>query len=135
VYNNHSSKKSMKNKKILFFSTVKDLRLFKTQTFYKNDIKCLTSSGYEVVLSNNLKDFFLKKYDVAFLYFYKYSLFASLIAKIRSKKVYITGGIDSLSGVEGLFSQFIQILLLNALLWFVNKCFIVSKSDLQNMSS
>lgn len=123
----------LKKKQILFYSSVKDLSAFQSQTFYKNDILCLERAGFHVSVTNNLFDFLYKGFDIAFLYFYKFSLLAALISKLRLKKVFVTGGIDALSGVEGKSSFIIQTILVNLLLPFINKCLIVSQSDLQNI--
>ena len=124
---------SLKNKKVLFYSSVKDLSLFQSQTFYKNDILCLQRAGFHVSVTNNLFDFFHKDFDISFLYFYKFSLLAALISKARLKKVFVTGGIDALSGVEGKGSFIVQVILINLFLPFIDRCLIVSQSDLQNI--
>ena len=85
------------SKKVLFYSSVKDKNLFNTQFFYKTDINLLKSLGYNVITSNKISDFlFFWKYDIAFIYFYKYGLFVAIIARLFLKKVFFTGGIDDL---------------------------------------
>lgn len=84
-------------KRILFYSSVGSLELFKTQKFYQIDIALLGDLGYDVSLSNRILDSLLFwKYDILFSYFYRYSFFAALFAKCLGKKTYFTGGIDSL---------------------------------------
>ena len=84
-------------KRILFYSSVNSLELFKTQKFYQIDISILKDLGYDVLLSNRIFDSLLFwKYDILFSYFYRYSFFAALLAKCFGKKTYFTGGIDSL---------------------------------------
>ena len=44
-------------KRILFYSSVGSLELFKTQKFYQIDIALLGDLGYDVSLSNRILDF------------------------------------------------------------------------------
>ena len=85
-------------KTILFYSSVKDKSLFYTQRFYQIDIDILKDLGYTVVLSNKITDA-LKfwKYNCVFAYFYRWSFFVALIAKIFGRNTYFTGGIDALN--------------------------------------
>ena len=81
-------------KRLLFYSSVKSLELFKTQKFYQIDIALLEDLGYDVWLSNRIFDSLLFwKYDILFSYFYRYSFFTALFAKCFGKKTYFTGGI------------------------------------------
>lgn len=74
-------------KRILFYSSVNSLELFKTQKFYQIDISILKDLGYDVLLSNRIFDSLLFwKYDILFSYFYRYSFFAALLAKCFGKK-------------------------------------------------
>lgn len=84
-------------KTILFYSSVKSKRMFSIQNFYRTDIKILKSLGYNVKLSKTVLDYLLFwKYDIAFIYFFRYGLFPALLSKLFGKKVYFTGGIDFL---------------------------------------
>ena len=75
------------SKKVLFYSSVNDKKLFNTQYFYKTDIMLLKKLGYHVKTSNKISDFiYFWKYDIAFIYFYKYGFFAALIARLFLKK-------------------------------------------------
>ena len=57
-------------KRILFYSSVNSLELFKTQKFYQIDISILKDLGYDVLLSNRIFDSLLFwKYDILFSYF------------------------------------------------------------------
>ncbi|MDE5639615.1 MAG: glycosyltransferase family 4 protein [Odoribacter sp.] len=91
--------KSYKGKKVvLFYSSVQDKKLFSIQGFYKTDISILEDLGYTVVTSNRIRDFLhFRKYDIAFLYFYRYGLFPAILAKLFGKQVIFTGGIDNLA--------------------------------------
>ena len=63
-------------KRLLFYSSVKSLELFKTQKFYQIDIALLEDLGYDVWLSNRIFDSLLFwKYDILFSYFYRYSFY------------------------------------------------------------
>lgn len=126
----------MKIKQILFYSSVKDLNLFKVQLFYKIDIEILQKLGYKVNISNNYFDFFkFNTYDIAFIYFYRIGLIPALISKILGKKVFFTGGIDSLA--KGTFftkkENIIQNVLFRLCYLVSDGCNIVSESDFSNV--
>lgn len=91
--------------------------------------------GYNVITSNKISDFFyFWKYDIAFIYFYKYGLFAAIIARLLFKKVFFTGGIDDL---EKEFTTpkrfFLQVFIFRICYLISNKCIIVSNSDKDNI--
>lgn len=121
--------------RILFYSSVKDYKLFDITGFYNVDIKALKSVGYKVVCTNKISSFFcFWNYDISFLYFYKKSFFACLISFLFNKKIIFTGGIDELSEYANLSKFKLRIFeilfLLNYLL--SKACNIVSLSDLEN---
>jgi glycosyltransferase involved in cell wall biosynthesis len=125
----------MGNSKILFYSSVKDLSSFKTSGFYANDIKALSSIGYNVQVTNKIFPFFLFwRYDVSFLYFYKKSFFPALISKVFNKYIFFTGGIDELSLSVSLskYQLFRQKIFFKFCYLLSSKCNIVSNSDLSN---
>lgn len=123
-------------KRILFYSSVKSLELFKTQKFYQIDISLLEDLGYNILLSNRILDSLLFwKYDILFSYFYRYSFFAALLAKCFGKRTYFTGGIDSLdAGYASKRSYRIQVLFFKLCYWVSNSCIVVSQSDLKNIT-
>lgn len=83
--------------RILFYSSVKTKRMFAIQQFYRTDIHILRDLGCKVSLSRHFYDFFaVWKYDIAFIYFYRYGFLAGLLARLLGKKVLFTGGIDNL---------------------------------------
>lgn len=121
-------------KKVLFFSSVKDVSLFNTQKFYSIDIEILRNLGYDVRLVNDYRDFFRLKYDFAYIFFYTRGLVPALISRFRFKKVYFTGGIDNLdSSYAQKISYKIQSLLFRICRFISNDCLIVSESDLMNV--
>lgn len=126
----------MKKNTVLFYASVKDYSDFNKQKFYVEDIEILKSFDFDVKCTNKISDFIFLSYDIAFLYFYKWSTFSALFARIRLKKVIFTGGLDDLSPIITanrtlrFFYQF---------LFFINYLFgyklnIVSKSDFLNAS-
>ncbi|PTR01587.1 glycosyltransferase involved in cell wall biosynthesis [Mucilaginibacter yixingensis] len=126
----------LKKKKVLFFSSVKDVQLFKVTGFYVEDIQVLKDGGFEVITTNKISDF-LKfwTYDVAFLYFYKISLIPAFLARFALKKVIFTGGIDEFGEMEITVKKrniFKALFKLNYML--SNVCNVVSKNDLENVS-
>lgn len=84
-------------KRVLFYSSVKTKRMFSIQKFYRTDIQILRDLGFKVKLSNSALDYLaFWKYEIAFIYFYKYGLIPALFAKLFNKKVFFSGGIDNL---------------------------------------
>jgi glycosyltransferase involved in cell wall biosynthesis len=124
------------SKNILFYSPVKNLNLFGTQRFYRNDIDLLQSLGYEVILSNRVTDAFLiRRYDIAFIYFWTWGAFVGLIARSLGKKVIFTGGADDLEPELNTSKKKMKIRrIFFRICYFVSsQCLIVSKKDLSNM--
>jgi len=124
-------------KRVLFYSSVKNKRMFSIQGFYRTDIQILKENGFQVLLSNHYWDFFFFwKYDITFIYFYRFGLFPAIISKCFFKNVYFTGGIDNLdleyAGKKKHFTQKIFFKLCN---FFSDTCIIVSKADLKNIQS
>lgn len=123
-------------KRILFYASVKRKRMFSLQGFFRTDIKILKELGFDVHLSNKAIDF-LKfwKYDIAFIYFFRYGLFPAVIAKFFFKNVYFTGGIDNLdknfSKKKDYLIQYIFFKLCNI---FSDTTIIVSTSDIENIA-
>jgi glycosyltransferase involved in cell wall biosynthesis len=122
-------------RRILFYSSVTDKSLFDTQQFYKIDINILTGLGYEVIPTNKLSDFFcFWKYDLAFLYFYRFSLFAAILSRLFNKKVFFTGGIDDLEKNYCSRRRYlVQVFFFKLCYFFATNCFIVSNADMSNI--
>lgn len=122
-------------KRILFYSSVKTMELFQFQRFYQIDVKLLQELNYEIKLSNKISDaFFFWKYDLVYAYFYKWSFFVGLIAKVFFKKVFFTGGIDDLSQNYATRKRFIIQEIGFKLCYFIStSCIIVSESDRINV--
>lgn len=120
-------------KKILFYSSVSDISFFDTQKFYQIDISLLKNLGFDVKTTNKKSDF-LKfwKYDISFLYFYKWSFIPAILSRLFFKKVYFTGGIDDLSKDKSSRRYKRQKILFKICYRFSTKCFIVSTEDYKN---
>ena len=94
---NFKKGKSKNRNRILFYSSLKDKKDFYTQGFYLTDIRILENLGFKVKLSNHWYDFLLNsKYDICFIYFYRYGLIPGFIGRVFGKMVLFTGGIDNL---------------------------------------
>lgn len=117
--------------KIIFYSSVKNKELFHIQRFYHIDIELLKKNGYNVLESNNILDFFaFWKYDIAFIYFYRFGLFPAILSRLFCKKVYFTGGIDALEPSLTTKKDYIlQKIFFKLCHLFSNMCIIVSYSD------
>lgn len=122
-------------KKILFYSSVSDVSLFQTQKFYKIDVDILTDLGYQVTTSNKISDFLkCSRYDIAYIYFYRYGLFGAILAKLFGKKVYFTGGIDALDKTYASKKRyFMQSVFFKLCLFFSTQCILVSHTDQDNV--
>lgn len=123
--------------RILFYSSVKDPKLFDLTGFYVEDLKALNLAGYNVKQTNNPFQFLLFwKFDVGFFYFYKKSFLPAFITFLTFKKVIFTGGIDDLSSSLNISFKnkfvFKFLFILNYLI--SDFCNIVSSEDLKNTS-
>jgi len=124
----------MKNR-VLFYSSVKYKKLFNIQRFYHTDIELIHNLGYDVFLSNKISDFLcFWKYDIAFIYFYKFGLFPAIISRVLFKKVFFTGGIDNLEKkVTKPNDYMIQKIFFKLCYLFSTNCILVSTSDEHNV--
>ena len=123
-------------RRVLFYSSVNDINLFKITGFYVEDVASLKEAGFSVICTNKFISF-LKfwNYDIAFLYFYKKSLLPGLIAKLFLKKIIYTGGIDELNEIDKnkSINKILYIFLFRINYLLSTKCNIVSKNDLINV--
>ena len=126
----------MKKRIVLFYSSVASKRQFSTQRFYRTDICILRDLGYAVTLSNSWLDFLaFWRYDIAFIYFYRFGFMPALLSRLVGKLVFFTGGIDYLDrSYAGFKSYLIQVVFFNLCGIFSHKNIIVSDSDFVNCS-
>lgn len=122
-------------KTVLFYSSVSNKDLFKTQKFYQTDIAILKKMGYNVLLSNKIHDALkFYRYDFVFAYFYRKSFFVALIARLYNKNTYFTGGIDDLDKDYASRKRYLIQSIFFKLCYALSKsCIIVSQSDLHNI--
>jgi glycosyltransferase involved in cell wall biosynthesis len=122
-------------KKVLFYSSVKDVSDFATSSFYSIDIKILSDLGFDVEVTNKISAYFkYSRYDIAFIYFYRMGFFAGLIARVLGKHVFFTGGIDNLApDYASLTSLEVQRIFFALCYCVATTCIIVSASDLANI--
>lgn len=128
----------MKNNKVLFYSSVSDINLFKLTGFYVEDIKALKNAGFNVKTTNNpFMFFFFWRYNVGFFYFYKKSLFPAFISFLTQKKIIFTGGIDELSTQIEISKKdrYTAIILFFLNYLISDYCNIVSYEDLKNTTN
>jgi glycosyltransferase involved in cell wall biosynthesis len=124
-----------KQKTALFYASAPSKKMFSIQKFYRTDIQILRELGYRVRLSTKAVDF-LKfwTYDFAFIYFYRYGLFCAIFSRIFLKKVFFTGGIDSLDQEWANKKAYrIQKLLFKACTLFSTCNILVSNADIKNI--
>ena len=127
---------SINKRRVLFYSSVKNMESFQTQKFYQIDLEILRNIGFDVILTNKTLIFFsFWKYDLSFIYFYRKGLLVAIISKIFNKKVYFTGGIDDLNrGTTYLKKYLTQKYFFKFCNLFSDRSILVSKSDQQNVS-
>lgn len=127
--------RGLKRKRVLFYASVPDKSVFFIQQFYQVDTSILKDMGYDVSYSNQVLDAFkFWRYDFVFAYFYRYSLFVALIAKLLFKNTYFTGGIDALDPISTSKRDYeIQKYLFKCCYFIAKNCIIVSRSDQENV--
>lgn len=123
------------SKRVLFYASVPDRSVFFIQQFYQVDSEILRKIGYDVIFSNRISDAFkFWTYDFVFAYFYRYSFFVAVIAKLFGKNTYFTGGIDALDKTCVSERDYNIQKYLFRLCYIVSKrCIIVSKTDDYNV--
>lgn len=121
-------------KTILFYAAVKDVSLFHTQMFYENTKETLEKLGFNVIMTNRMSDAWKLKYNGLFCFFFRQGVVPSFFAKIRGKKVFFTGGLDSLEkSLVNPQDYYLQVILFKLCRWLADWCLIESKSDLINI--
>jgi glycosyltransferase involved in cell wall biosynthesis len=120
--------------RILFYSSVASKKQFVTQEFYRTDIRILRSLGFDVLLSRHWYDFLaFWRYEVAFIYFYRFGLIPAMLARISGKGVVFSGGIDYLDRQSSSPKQYwVQAIFYNLCGLFASRNIIVSEADLAN---
>lgn len=120
--------------RVLFYSSVASKKQFVSQEYYRTDIKILRGLGYDVLLSKHWHDFLaFWRYDVAFIYFYRFGLIPALIARLVGKRVFFSGGIDYLDKAAATPKQYLaQAVFYNLCSVFSSRNIIVSDADLRN---
>ncbi|WP_119328668.1 glycosyltransferase family 4 protein [Cysteiniphilum halobium] len=84
-------------KRVLFYANHKNTENF-LRGYYQNDIQALSIAGYEVIITNKVRDALKwSQYDCLVPYFWTFSVFAAIIAKILGKKVVFNGAIADFS--------------------------------------
>jgi len=121
--------------RVLFYSSVRTKKQFSYQEYYRTDIHILRDLNFRVFLSNRFSDFIcFRKYDIAFIYFFRYGVIPAILARIFRKKVYFTGGIDFLEkSFIGKRGYLIQKFFFFFCHLFSTRCIIGSTSDRQNI--
>jgi glycosyltransferase involved in cell wall biosynthesis len=77
--------------KILFYSHVKDLKLFDTVAYYEQDIRILRELNFDVHVTNRISDLFFQEYDLIYVWWWTYSIFAVIASRLKKKKLIIAG--------------------------------------------
>ena len=120
-------------KKVLFYSS--KLEDIKVQQFYQIDFNIIRESGYDLTITDKRVEL-LKfwKYDILFEYFYTWGFFKAIPFWLSGKKVFFTGGIDSLDKNTTSFKRhLIQKIFFMLCYVMSTKCIIVSDNDMENI--
>lgn len=80
-----------KNKTILFYAHVKSINLFEDVSFYEQDIRALRQMGYTVITSNRAMDFFFKRYDYVYIWWWSRAILPIIASWFKRTKVCIAG--------------------------------------------
>lgn len=80
-----------RKKKVLFFAKVASKKVLTDVSFYEQDIRALRDMGFEVQVSNRLRDIFLSHYDLVYVWWWTYSLLPIVVARIKGAKCIVAG--------------------------------------------
>lgn len=78
-------------KRVLFFARVADKSILYDVSFYEQDIRALEGMGFEVVVSNRISDIFLSRYDIAYIWWWTYSLLPIFMCRLKGAKCIVAG--------------------------------------------
>jgi len=78
-------------KKVLFFAKVADKKILSDVSFYEQDIRALKDMGFDVHVSNRLRDIFLCRYDVLYVWWWTYSLLPIIVSRLKGGKCIVAG--------------------------------------------
>lgn len=121
-------------KTILFYSALPDMSYFINHSFYANTIDVLEKAGFKVIPCINIKEAWSLEYDGILCFFYRKGVIPALLAKLRGKKIFFTGGTDNLDKDFAPFkSWLLQVVLFKLCRWIADSCLVESHSDLTNM--
>lgn len=91
--------------------------------------------GFDVKVTNKIKDAWTEDYDGFFCFFFRKGVLPAYFAKIRGKKVFFTGGLDSLEKTMTTTSDFLrQVVTFKLCRWIADYCLIESTSDMRNIN-
>jgi glycosyltransferase involved in cell wall biosynthesis len=121
--------------KIMLFSRVGSPRLFSRMGFYRADVEALRQQGALVLLGSTLNSVAFRRFDALLAYFYTWGSLAAVLARLRGRRVVLTGGADEFSndaascGLKGLWRR--------AMLWCgllaAHRVLLPSASDRENI--
>jgi glycosyltransferase involved in cell wall biosynthesis len=78
-------------KKVLFFAKVPNKKILSDVSFYEQDIRALKDMGYDVQVSNQLRDILSCHYDVLYVWWWTYSLLPIVVSRLRGAKCIVAG--------------------------------------------
>lgn len=78
-------------KKVLFFAKVVDKKILSDVSFYEQDIRALRDMGFDVQVSNRLRDVFLCRYDMLYVWWWTYSLLPIIVSRLKGGKCIVAG--------------------------------------------
>ena len=82
--------------KICFYARVSDKALFNLVEFYRLDIEILRQLGHEVICVNKFNELIKVHCDLYFAWWFGFGIFPALVAKIRRRKIILTGAVHTI---------------------------------------
>lgn len=122
----------MKKKVLFYTSCLDDINI---QQFYQIDFDIIRDNGYDLTITDKRIELFkFWKYDILFEYFYTWGFFKGIPFWLGRKKIFFTGGIDSLNkNTTSLKRYLIQKVFFVLCYVLSTKCIIVSDNDMENI--
>ena len=119
--------------KVLFYTC--DIGSTNAQKFCQIDFDIIRENGYELIVSDKRQELFkFWKYDIFFGYFFTWNFFRALPLALCGKKVFLTGGIDSLDKKSSSPKSYLFQKVFFFLCYVIStKCIIVSDNDWENI--
>lgn len=126
-------------KTILFYVNIDDLSLVNDISFYEQDVRALNELGYDVLISNQYRDFLMLQYDYIYIWWWSYSLLPVVWSRLMHKKIIIAGAFHYstplMTGTDFVRRSLLFKLMVKFSLRFANANIFVSNYELSDVTS